>query len=321
MVSTANSCEKKEQLLCSANSSENKAIVVGGATASGKSGLALTLAKELNGVVINADSMQVYRDVPTLTARPSESEQQGIPHRLYGFLEPDENCSVFKWVRLAAEEIKRAWRENKVPVVVGGTGFYLQTLIQGISPVPQVKDETRAEIRRQYERQGYDKFLKDFQKKDPFFTFTDPQRILRAAEVLAETGKSVTYWQSLPFQKEIEADFLCFLTDVPREELYERCNKRFKQMMKIGAVEEVQTLLAKNPPADCLIMKAVGVAEIKAMLSKEMSREQAVLHACQMTRNYAKRQMTWFKHRFFANQVVSDAKSRVILTKALHFLG
>lgn len=279
------------------------------------------LAKELNGVVINADSMQVYKDVPTLTARPSEAGQQGIPHCLYGFLEPDENCSVFKWVKLAAQEIVRAWQNNKVPVIVGGTGFYLQTLIKGISPVPQVKEETRTEIRKQFERQGYDAFLKEFQEKDPSFSFTDPQRILRAAEVLAETGKSVTYWQSLPFQKEIEADFLCFLTDLPREELYNRCNKRFEQMMKNGAVEEVKTLLAKNPPEDSLIMKAVGVSEIKAMLSKKMTREQAVSHACQMTRNYAKRQMTWFRHRFFADQVVSDAKSRAILTKALHFLG
>ena len=321
MVSTVNSCEKKEQLLCSANSAKNKAIVIGGATASGKSALALVLAKELNGIVINADSMQVYKDVPTLTARPSEEEQQGIPHRLYGFLEPNENCSVFRWVQLAAREIRQVWQENKVPVVVGGTGFYLQTLIKGISPVPQVKEETRTAIRQQFEKQGYETFLKKFQKKDPSFTFTDPQRLLRAAEVLAETGKSVTYWQSLPFQKEIEAEYLCFLTDLPREELYDRCNKRFEQMMKNGAVNEVQELLAKNPPPDSLIMKAVGIAEIKSVLNQEMSKDEAVNHACQMTRNYAKRQMTWFKHRFFADMIVSDVKSPAILTKALHFLG
>lgn len=275
----------------------------------------------MNGVVINADSMQVFKDVPTLTARPSEAEQQSIPHRLYGFLEPDENYSVFKWVKAAATEIRQIWRENKVPVIVGGTGFYLQTLIKGISPVPQVKDETRAEVRKLFERLGYEAFLNDFQKKDPSFTFTDPQRVLRAAEVLEETGKSVTYWQSLPLEKEIESDFLSFLTDLPREELYNRCNRRFEQMMKDGAVEEVRALLAKNPPPDSLIMKAVGVAEIKAMLNNKMTKEQAVSHACQMTRNYAKRQVTWFKHRFFADMVVFDVKSPSILTKALRFLG
>ena len=283
--------------------------------------MALALAKELGGVVINADSMQVYKDVPTLTARPSEAEQQGIPHRLYGFLEPAENCSVFKWVKLAAQEIRQAWLENKVPVVVGGTGFYLQTLIKGISPVPQVKEKTRVEIRRQFEKQGYEAFLKEFQTRDPSFSFTDPQRVLRAAEVLAETGKSVTYWQSLPFEKEIEADFLCFLTDLPREELYERCNKRFERMIKKGAVGEVRTLLEKNPPADSLIMKAIGVSEIKSMLSGEIIKSEVIDNACRETRNYAKRQVTWFKHRFSADMTVFDAKSPEILTKALHFLG
>ena len=264
--------------------------------------------------------MQVYRDVPTLTARPSAEEQEGIPHRLYGFLEPDENCSVFKWVQLAAEEIKRAWSENKVPVIVGGTGFYLQTLIKGISPVPQVKDETRAEIRKKFEERGYDTFLKEYQKRDPAFSFTDPQRLLRAAEVFAETGKTMTKWQSLPFEKAIEADFLCFLTDLPRQELYDRCDRRFNIMMKNGAIEEVQTLLKKNPPQDSLILKAVGVSEIKAFLNGEMTKKQAVSHACQMTRNYAKRQITWFKHRFFADQIVSDVKSESALTNALRFL-
>ena len=282
--------------------------------------MALGLAREINGVVINADSMQVYKDVPTLTARPSQAEQQGIPHLLYGFLESDESCSVFKWVKLAAQEIRRAWRDGKVPVVVGGTGFYLQTLIKGISPVPQVRDETRAEIRWQFQKQGYETFLKEFQKKDPSFAFTDPQRVLRAAEVLEETGKSVTYWQSLPFEKEIDADFLCLLTDLPREELYDRCNKRFEQMLKKGAVEEVKTLLAKNPPSDSPVMKAIGIYEIKSMLFGEIIKPEVIDLACRGTRNYAKRQVTWFKHRFFADMTVADAKSPEILTKALRFL-
>lgn len=281
----------------------------------------MRLAKELGGVVINADSMQVYRDVPTLTARPSAGEEQAVPHCLYGFLEPEENCSVFKWAQLAAAQMRRAWQENKVPVIVGGTGFYLQTLIKGISPVPQVKEDTRAEIRRKFEQQGYEAFLKDFQQKDPSFALTDPQRLLRAAEVLEETGKSMTYWQSLPFQKEIEADYLCFLTDLPREKLYDRCNKRFEKMMQNGAIEEVRTLLAKNPPADSLILKAVGISEIRALLNREITREQAISHACQMTRNYAKRQLTWFKHRFHADIMTADAKSPYLLTKALRFLG
>lgn len=159
-----------------------------------------------------------------------------------------------------------------------------------------------------------------FSEKDPSFAFTDPQRVLRAAEVLAQTGKSVTYWQSLPFKKEIDADFLCFLTELPRDELYRRCDERFGQMMRGSAVEEVRVLLAKNPPADSLVLKAIGVLEIKAFLNGEMTRDQAVDHACRMTRNYAKRQVTWFKHRFAADYVAGGIKSPDILTKALHFL-
>lgn len=295
-------------------------IVVAGPTASGKSGLALDLAERLDGRIINADSMQVYRDVPTLTARPPAADEKKADHRLYGFLEPEENCSVFKWARLAAREIKEAWANGQVPVVVGGTGFYLQTLIKGISPVPPADEKIRREIQREFEELGRERFLADFQKKDPSFVFTDPQRVLRAAEVLAQTGKSVTYWQSLPFKKEIDADFLCFLTELPRDELYRRCDERFGQMMRGSAVEEVRVLLAKNPPADSLVLKAIGVLEIKAFLNGEMTRDQAVDHACRMTRNYAKRQVTWFKHRFAADYVAGGIKSPDILTKALHFL-
>lgn len=170
-------------------------------------------------------------------------------------------------MRLAAREIAEAWEKGRVPIVVGGTGFYLQTLIKGISPVPQADETVRGRVRREFEESGYDRFLADFRKKDPSFPFTDPQRILRAAEVLAQTGKSVTYWQSLPFKKEIDADFLCFLTQLPREELYRRCDERFQQMMHGPAVEEVRILLAKKPPADSLVLKALGVSEIKAFLT------------------------------------------------------
>ena len=295
-------------------------IVVAGPTASGKSGLALDMASRANGVVINADSMQVYRDVPTLTARPSIEDEQKAPHRLYGFLEPSDAFSVYKWVKLAAREIRTARAENKVPVVVGGTGFYLQTLIQGLSPVPQAEEAVRLSVRQEFERVGADEFIKAFQKKDPSFAFTDPQRVLRAAEVLEQTGRSVTYWQSLPYQKEIDADFFCILLDPERQTLYDRCNRRFAEMMKSGAVEEVKTLFAKNPPSDSLVLKAVGVLEIKAFLDGTMTKEQAIEHACQMTRNYAKRQVTWFKHRFLPDIVVSSIKSSGALTKALHFL-
>lgn len=264
--------------------------------------------------------MQIYQDVPTLTARPNPADEEKAEHRLYGFLEPQETYSVFQWVQSAGLEIKRAWARGKVPVVVGGTGFYLQTLIKGISAVPQTQDDIRRQIRQEVETLGYERFLREFQRKDPLFTFTDPQRVMRAAEVLRQTGRSITYWQSLPFQKEVEAEVFKILIDLPRAVLYERCNERFRLMLQGKAVEEVRLLFSKNPPADSPILKALGVMEIKDCLDSRISQEEAMEHACQMTRNYAKRQMTWFRHRFDADCVVNDVKSADILTKALHFL-
>lgn len=321
MVFTANSSGKnRKQFLCNSKQTKNKVIVIAGPTACGKSELALNLAERFDCRIINADSMQVYRDVPTLTARPSLEDETKADHRLYGFLEPNENCSVFKWVHLAALEIQNCWKDNKIPVVVGGTGFYLQTLIKGISPVPQTNAVVRSKLRQEFQEQGYDLFLQNLQKKDPSFSFTDPQRVLRAAEVLEQTGKSITYWQSLPFQKEIEADFFKVFIDLPRDDLYNRCDERFKAMMQKNVIEEVRSLLAKNPPADSPVLKAVGVFEIQSFLKREITLQQAVEQACRMTRNYAKRQITWFKHRFDVDCFLNDVKSADILTKALHFL-
>lgn len=306
--------------ICNPKQGQNKAIVVAGPTASGKSQLAIELAEKANGVIINADSMQVYRDVPTLTARPSPADESRAEHRLYGFLEPYELCSAIKWARLAAEEMKRAWADGKVPVLTGGTGLYIQTLCRGISPVPEVSFDVRQTVRRRFEKMGREAFIDDLRRRDPSFSFTDPQRLMRAAEVLEQTGKSITEWQKQPLEKVIEADWFSILINPPREILYERCNARFDDMMHSGAVEEVRILLAKNPPADSLVLKAIGVAEITAFLNGTAGAQEAAARARQMTRNYAKRQVTWFTRRFDADSVICNAKNAEILTKALHFL-
>jgi len=265
--------------------------------------------------------MQVYADVPTLTARPTQAEMNGIEHRLYGFLLPDASFSAVKWVQAAKAELKRVWQSGKTPIVVGGTGLYFQTLTDGISPVPETASEIRAKIRGEIEKIGFEKFAADFREKDPTFAFTDPQRIVRAAEVLEQTGESITVWQKKPYQKQVNARFWSIFLNPDRAELYNRCNERFLRMMNGAAVAEVETLLAKNPPRDSLVMKAIGVAEIAAMLSGGISKAQAVEHAQQMTRNYAKRQITWFSRRFHADFVVLNQKTDDILTNVLHFLG
>lgn len=264
--------------------------------------------------------MQVYRDVPTLTARPGPEDENRAEHRLYGFLEPYETCSAFKWAKLAAEEMKRAWTDGKVPVLTGGTGLYIQTLCRGISPVPETSAAVRENVRRRFEEMGREAFADDLHRRDPSFAFTDPQRMMRAAGVLEETGQSIAEWQKKPFEKVIEASWYSILMNPPRDVLYERCNARFDDMMRTGAVEEVRILLAKNPPADSLVLKAIGVSEITAFLNGMMSAQEAAAHARQMTRNYAKRQITWFTRRFDADSVVCNEKNEEILTKALHFL-
>lgn len=316
----AYSC-KNDNVCCSANPSENKAILVAGATASGKSGLALALAEKIGGVVVNADSMQVYADVPTLTARPTARDMNGVDHRLYGFLPPDASFSAVKWVRAAKAELERIWQSGKTPIVVGGTGLYFQTLTDGISPVPETAPEIRELVRKKVDEVGFDAFAADFKLKDPTFAFSDPQRVVRAAEVLEQTGESITVWQKKPYQKQVDARFYSIFLNPDRAELYARCNERFLKMMNGTAVEEVEAFLAKHPPRDSLVMKAIGVAEIAAMLDGAVSKAQAVEHAQQMTRNYAKRQITWFGRRFHHDFVAINAKTDDILTNVLHFLG
>lgn len=310
-----------DSLLCTSKNGKCKAIVFAGPTASGKSALALKLAERINGVVVNADSMQVYEDVPTLTARPSEQETEKVEHKLYGFLSCYDKFSVSDWIDEAARVTGEIASAGKVPVFAGGTGMYLQTLEEGISPLPDIPDEIRSKVRERFNQIGYEAFLSEFVQKDPLVRLTDPQRLIRAAEVFETTGKSIVYWQSLPFEKRVKADFFNILVSPPREVLYERCDARFDKMMENGAVEEVEALLLKNPPPDALVMKALGVREIQSWLNGETTREEAVMRAQQMTRNYAKRQTTWFKHRFKADLTLFDGNFDTILTNVLRFLS
>lgn len=292
-----------------------------GPTASGKSGLALELAERTGGVIINADSMQVYADVPTLTARPVGTELERAEHRLYGFLRDWEKCSAAKWADLAAEEMRRAWAAGKLPILTGGTGLYVRTLQEGLSALPEVPEEVRRSVRRRFDEIGAEAFRAEMRQKDASLRLTDPQRLLRAAEILEATGKPLSFWQSKESVKVIDASWFNIFINPEREILYERCERRFEDMMRRGAVEEVEILLAKNPPPDSLILKAIGVREIGAYLAGKWSREEAVSKAQQATRNYAKRQLTWFRHRFKADLETTGLNSPEILTKVLHFLA
>jgi tRNA dimethylallyltransferase len=263
-----------------------KIICVFGPTASGKSDYALKLAHEKKGQIINADSMQVYADLPILTARPSSFEQEGIKHHLYGFLTPCENFSVHLWLQKAAEKIK----EVETPILVGGTGFYFKCLIEGLSDLPQIDEDIRLKVRQMPLNEVLDR-VKDA-------VFKDPQRARRALEVLLQTGKPLSYWQSLEKKKYIDGDFQLIFINPPRPVLYDRCDKRFDKMLKAGALNQVKDFYDKKYPETCFLYNALGVSELIRFLKGELSFEDAVLSAKRETRRYAKRQVTFFKNQF-----------------------
>lgn len=299
-------------------------ILIGGPTASGKSSLAVTLCALLNGVVINADSQQLYQGLPLLTAQPDPQDIDRIPHRLYACLSAKDTCSVTQWRDMALQEIAQITRENKLPVLVGGTGFYLKTLLEGISPIPDVPDIIRTETMERQQELGNPAFHTELGQFDPVMAErlspNDTQRLIRAYEIYKATGKSLSHWQSLPPEKPpAHLSFTTLTVLPPRDYLYERCDKRFIQMMDQGAIEETENLYQhiKNGlvPADAPVTKAIGFHEICALLDGTLDRETAITKAQQRTRNYAKRQSTWFRHQITPDILLSEPVKSVDIKK------
>ena len=259
--------------------------VVAGPTASGKSAFSLRLAKAVNGTIINADSLQVYEDVPILTARPTPEEQENVPHLLYGFLNAFQKSSVALWL----EKVKQIISEIETPIFVGGTGLYIKALTKGLTSLPDIPEEIRRSVRQMP--------IDEVQAKVRDKRFSDPQRLRRALEVELTTGKTIFEWQSIPSKPLISGDFYTFLILPPREKLYTQCNYRFTQMMAAGALQQVAELLNKNPNKTGGVFQAIGVSELTQVLEGSLSESKAIEHAQQMTRNYAKRQSTWFRHQ------------------------
>lgn len=303
-------------------------IVVAGPTASGKSALALDLAISLGGCVINADSMQVYSELHLLTARPSAHDISRVPHRLYGILSGHDTCTADRWARLAASEISDCRAQGMLPIVVGGTGLYLRALMDGLSPMPPIPDPVRERTRALLAEVGNEQFHALLKERDPAIAAKlnvgDSQRLCRAFEVFEASGKSILYWQTQPAEKVIEATFFTIVLDPPRETLYAGINHRLDVMMEYGALAEVRGLLATRPPADAPVMKALGVPELAAHLRGEQTLAESVEKAKQATRNYAKRQNTWFRRNIISNYVLnaqySESKRHEIFSIVRQFL-
>ncbi|HTO34096.1 MAG TPA: tRNA (adenosine(37)-N6)-dimethylallyltransferase MiaA [Pararhizobium sp.] len=278
------------------------AILITGPTASGKSALAVDLAKRNNGVVINGDSMQVYDTLHVLTARPSDADMQGVPHHLYGHVPAARHYSTGEWFRDATAILARVRGEGRVPVFVGGTGLYFKALTGGLSDMPAVPDSIRDDVRRRLQEEGVEALHAVLMARDPGMAETlrpgDGQRIARALEIFEATGRSIRHFQAQQGPVAIDPDRAMKIVVLPeRDLLRQRINGRFAQMLDTGAVEEVEALLALNLKPEMPAMKAIGVPQIAAMLTGTMRKADVIETASAATRQYAKRQMTWFRNQ------------------------
>lgn len=272
--------------------------LIAGPTASGKTALALHLAKHGNFVIINADSAQVYSDLPILSAQPTADEQRRVPHHLFGYLDGVTPCSAARWAGDAKQVIAQAHAAGATPILVGGSGLYIRTLLDGIAPIPEVDPELRAQIRAMPVDQAYAALQQYDATMAATLAPTDVSRITRALEVMKGTGRSILNWRKTKIGG-IASDITLrpFLLLPPRDWLYDRCNARFELMVKGGAVEEVEALLSRNLPPDAPVMRAIGVPEISAYLIGTMQRDEAIARGQTATRQYAKRQFTWFRNQ------------------------
>ena len=284
------------------NIKSNSVVVVAGPTASGKSALALDLACRYNGVVINADASQVYKDIPIISAAPDENDKVKVEHLLYGVLEADEKNSVSDWSMMVVEAIKNVWKQGKLPIVTGGTGYYIENLVKGVSPIPETKAEIKQKVADIFDKRGVSGVYETLQNVDEngakLVNPNDTTRVRRALEIFLDTGISIDEWFKKPLVKILpEVDFKVIVLLPKLSDLEEKCSLRFDIMMHNGALDEVKFLMDKNIAPEMPIMKAIGVPELISFIQGEIDLEKAVELAKLHTRQYAKRQLTWFRNR------------------------
>jgi len=278
------------------------AILIAGPTASGKSALALELAERLGGVIVNADSMQVYRDLRIITARPTPADEARAPHRLYGHIDAAENYSVGRWLTDAQAALAEAQREGWLPIVTGGTGLYFKALTQGLTAVPPTPPDLRAAVRARLAAEGPEALHAELAGRDPASAArirpADGVRIVRALEVIAATGRSLADWHREGMQPVIAPGrAIKLFLDVARAELARRIDVRFDAMLAAGALDEVRALAARHLDPALPAMKAHGVPWLRRHLAGEMSLADAAGEGKKDTRHYTKRQVTWFRHQ------------------------
>ncbi len=280
--------------------------IIAGPTASGKSAAAITRAQELDGVIVNVDSRQIYDALPILSAQPSAADKEIVPHALYGVLHPNEACSAGTWREMAAPIIEDILARGQTPIITGGTGLYIKTLMEGISPIPDVPEDIRNAANALQQELGNPAFYEELQKRDPVtaaqYHPMHTARLVHAWEILEATGKPLSYWQAQP-KIAPPADWAFDITLVmpPRETIVANCEKRFRMMIDGGAMEELEEFDARvesgEIKADSIVIKTVGAPALRDYRTGLISKEQAIELAAIETRQYAKRQVTWFNNQ------------------------
>ena len=280
---------------------QSKIILISGPTASGKSDFAIKIAKKINGEIINADSMQVYKELKILTSRPNKKEQKNIKHHLYGIIDIKKNFSTGQWLKLVTKKIKEILKRKKIPILVGGTGLYFQSLINGLVKIPNIPSKIRKKVRLLQKKLGqnyfYKKLLKLDKKVKDKFDKNDSQRSIRAFEIKLHTKVSMYDWLSKTKPKFKENQFLKLYINFERQELMNRISLRTNKMFKEGVIQEVKKFSKKKIKKDNSVNKVIGINELNQYVKNEITLDQARELIAIRTRQYAKRQVTWARSR------------------------
>ena len=296
---------------------KSKIILIFGPTASGKSSFAIKLAKKINGEIINADSMQVYKELKILSARPSQKDYKNIKHHLYGFQSVKKNFSTGDWLKLLYKKILEIKKRKKIPIIVGGTGLYFKALTDGLVSIPNIPIKLRAKIRSLHKKIGSKSFFSKLIKLDPLsknkISSSDTQRVIRAYEVKLFTNQSIYDWFKNTQSKFENKNFYKIYLDYPRVGLIERINTRVKDMVKKGAISEVKRFIKLKVPKAKTASKAIGIEEIRSYLEKKIDLNEVIEKISIKTRQYAKRQSTWGRGNMKDwNKIESDGLNKFL---------
>mgnify|MGYP006162858879 CR=1 FL=1 len=291
---------------------ESKIILISGPTASGKSNFAVKIAKKINGEIINADSMQVYKQLKILTARPNKEEQKNIKHHMYGVIDLDKKFSTGQWLKNVIKKIQEIKKRKKIPILVGGTGLYFQSLINGLVKIPEIPLKFRSRIRLIQKKEGQKKFYKKLLRIDPMakdkFDQNDTQRTIRAFEIKSFTKISMYEWLNKTKSEFKDEEFLKLYIDFNREDLVKRISLRSIKMMKEGAIKEVKRFIKLKIKKDLSVNRVIGIDELTQYINEKINLDQVQELISIKTRQYAKRQATWARSRMTSWEKINPIK-------------